>query len=156
MLSVEPILERALRMSGAGAVLGRDVVLEVVVVLVVEEAARVARGTGGFFSGTVPVVEEGVAGLAAAVRVRDAAVVKVELRAVVVVVVFGLVESAAEVLRVLGFFSSPGLPSVLEPRGFLAAVVVLVRVVAVVRTEVEVLLAAVVAVPFLVAAMEPI
>lgn len=42
------------------------------------------------------------------------------------------------------------------PRGFLAAVVVLVRVVAVVRTEVEILLAAVVAVPFLVVAIEPV
>lgn len=157
MLSVEPILERALRMSGAGAVLGRDVVLEAVVVVVVEEVARVARGTGGFFSGTVPVVEEGVAGLAAVVRVRNAAVAEVELRAAAAaVVVFGLVESAAEVLRVLGFFSSPGLPSVLEARGFLAAVVVLVRVVAAVRIEVEVLPTAVVAIPFLVVAMEPV
>lgn len=96
MLSVEPILERALRMSGAGAVLGRDVVLEAVVVVVVEEGTRVARGTGGLFSGTVPVVEEGVAGLAAVVRVRDAAVVEVELRAAAAAaaVVFGLVESA--------------------------------------------------------------
>lgn len=98
MLSVEPILERALRMSGGpDAELGRAVVLEVAVVVeaVVEEAARGARGTGGFFSGTVPEVEDGVAGLApaaAAVRVREAAVVV--LRAVLVVVeVLGLVES---------------------------------------------------------------
>lgn len=92
MLSVEPILERALRMSGPGAVLGRAVVLEAAVVVeaVVEEAARETRGTGGFFSGTEPVVEEGVAGLAAVVRVREAAVVEAELR---VVVVLGLVES---------------------------------------------------------------
>lgn len=89
MLSVEPILERAFRMSGAGAVPGRAVVLEVVV----EEVARAARGS---FSGTVPAVEDGVAGLAAVVRVRDAAVVEAELRLVVVVVVvfLGLVESA--------------------------------------------------------------
>lgn len=73
-------------MSGAGAVPGRAVVLEVVV----EEVARAARGS---FSGTVPVVEDGVAGLAAVVRVRDAAMVEAELR-VVVVVVLGLVESA--------------------------------------------------------------
>lgn len=92
MLSVEPILERALRMSGAGAVLGRDVVLEVVVVVVVEEVALAVRGTAGFFSGAVPEVEGAVAGLAAVVRVRDAAVVVTELR--VVVVVLGLVESA--------------------------------------------------------------
>lgn len=92
MLSVEPILERALRTSGAGAVLGRAVVLEVVVVVaVVEEVVLVVRGTAGFFSGTVPLVEDGVAGLAAVVRVRDAAVVEAELR---VVVVLGLVESA--------------------------------------------------------------
>lgn len=69
MLSVEPILERALRMSGGGAVPGRAVTLEVVVVVVVEEIAREARGTGGFFSGTVPVVEDCVASLAAVVRV---------------------------------------------------------------------------------------
>lgn len=88
-MSVEPILERAFRMSGAGAVPGRAVVLEVVV----EEVARAARGS---FSGTVPAVEDGVAGLAAVVRVRDAAVVEAELRLVVVVVVvfLGLVESA--------------------------------------------------------------
>lgn len=42
------------------------------------------------------------------------------------------------------------------PRGFLAAVVVLVRADAVVRTDVAVLLAAVVAVPFLVAALEAV
>ncbi len=97
MLSVEPILERALRMSGAGAVLGRAVVLEVVVVVdVAEEVARAARGTGGFFSGAVAAVEEGVAGLAAEVRVRAAAAVVAELRAAVVAVL-GLVESAGGV-----------------------------------------------------------
>lgn len=42
------------------------------------------------------------------------------------------------------------------PRGFLAAVVVLVRADAIVRTDVAVLLAAVVAVPFLVAALEAV
>lgn len=42
------------------------------------------------------------------------------------------------------------------PKGFLAALVVLVRVDAVVRTDVAVLLAAVVAVPFLVAALEAV
>lgn len=159
MLSVEPILERALRMSGAGAVLGRAVVLEALVVVLLvaaEEVGRAARGTGGFFSGTLPVVEDGVAALAAAaVRVRDAAVVETELRVPAVVEVLGLVESAVEVLRVPGFFSSPGLLSVLEARGFLAAVVILVRGDAIVRTDDAVLLAAVVAVPFLVAALEP-
>lgn len=161
MLSVEPILERTLRTSGAGAVPGRAAVLEEVVVVVaaVEVAARGARGTAGFFSDTVPEVEDGVAGLAAVVRVREAVVVAAApvLR---VVVVLGLVESAAEVFRVLGFFSSPGLPFVLaaRPRGFLAAVVVVVvvRVDNVVRTEVLLLLAAVVAVPFLVAAVGPV
>lgn len=90
MLSVEPILERTLRTSGAVA--GRAVLREAVVA-VVEEAARGARGTGGFFSGPVPVAEDGVAGLAAVVRVREAVVVVVEavLR---VVVVLGLLESA--------------------------------------------------------------
>lgn len=42
------------------------------------------------------------------------------------------------------------------PRGLLAAVVAAVRVDAVVRTDVAALLAAVVAVPFLVAAVEPV
>lgn len=42
------------------------------------------------------------------------------------------------------------------PVGFLAALVVTVRVEAVVRTDMVVLLAAVVAVPFLVAAVEPV
>lgn len=42
------------------------------------------------------------------------------------------------------------------PVGFLAALVVVVRLDAVVRTDVVVLLAAVVAVPFLVAALEPV
>lgn len=110
MLSVEPILERALRTSGPGAVLGRAVVLEVVVVVAaVEEAALAARGTAGFFSGTAPLVEDGVAGLDAVVRVRAAAVVEAELRVVVVVVVvvLGLVESAGgELFRVLQGFTS--------------------------------------------------
>lgn len=80
-------------MSGAGAVPGRVVVFELVVV--VEETARGARGTGGFFSGTVPAVEDGVAGLGAVVRVREAAVVEAVLRVVVVVVVaLGLAEVA--------------------------------------------------------------
>lgn len=42
------------------------------------------------------------------------------------------------------------------PRGFLAAVVVLVRVDAVERADAAVLLATVAAVPFLVAAVEPV
>lgn len=42
------------------------------------------------------------------------------------------------------------------PRGFLAAVAVAVRVDVAVRTDVVVLLAAVVAVPFLVVAVEPV
>lgn len=92
MLSVEPILERALRISGAGAVAGRAVVLEAVVA-VVEEAARGARGTGGFFSGAAPVLPDGVAGLDAVVRAREAAVAEAVLR-VVAVVVLDLVESA--------------------------------------------------------------
>lgn len=77
MLSVEPILERAFRMSGAAAVPGRDGALE---------AAALAA------------VEDGVAGLAAVVRVRDAAVVETELRAAaaVVVEVLGLVESTED------------------------------------------------------------
>lgn len=79
-------------MSEAGAVLGRAVILEVVVAVMVEEVARGARGTMGFFSGTVPVVEEVVAGLAAVVRVREAAVEEAVLR-VVLVVVLGFVES---------------------------------------------------------------
>lgn len=95
MLSVEPILERALRTSGAGAEAGRAVVFEVVVV-VLKEATRGARGTGGFFSGTVPAVEDGVAGLADVVRAREAAVVEAVLRVVLVVVVvtLGLAEVA--------------------------------------------------------------
>ncbi|KAF3836179.1 hypothetical protein F7725_028737 [Dissostichus mawsoni] len=166
MLSVEPILERTLRMSGAGAVPGRAAVLDVEVVVVVEEVVREVRGTKGFFSGAVPAVEEeGGAGLAAVGRVRDAARVEVVLR--VVEVVLGLVASASEgsaavpadVFIVPGFFSSPGLLSVLEAKktdGFLAAVVGTVRVDAVVRTDEAVLLAAVVAVPFLVAVVEPV
>lgn len=93
MLSVEPILERALRMSGAGAALGRAVVLEGAAD---EEAGRGVRGTVGFFSGAAPVVEEGVAGLAAVVLVREAAVVAVEavLRRVGALVALGLEGSA--------------------------------------------------------------
>lgn len=103
MLSVEPILERTLRMSGAGAVAGRAVAFGAVVV--VEEAARGTRGTGGFFSGTVPAVEDGVAGLAAVVRAREAAVVGAVLRVVVVVVggALGLAELARRE-RGRGFF----------------------------------------------------
>lgn len=97
-LSVEPILERALRMSGAGAVPGRAVVLEVVAV--VEEATRGARGTSGFLSAAVPAVEDGVAGLGAVVRVREAAAVEAVLRtaaaAAVAVEVLGLVELAVK------------------------------------------------------------
>lgn len=76
MLSVEPILERAFRMSGPAAVPGRDVVLEA----------------------AVAAVEDGVAGLAAVVRARDVAVVETELRvaAAAVVEVLGLVESAED------------------------------------------------------------
>lgn len=98
MLSVEPIFERAFRMSGA--VPGRAVVFEAVVVVVavvVEEKVRVVRDVAGFFSAPVPAVEEGVAGLAVAVRVREAEVVETELlaaAAVVVALVLGLVESA--------------------------------------------------------------
>lgn len=96
MLSVEPILERTLRTSGAGAVPGRAAVLDVVVVVVVlaavEEAGRGARGTEGFFSGTVAVEDDGVVSLGAVVRVREAAAVETELR--VVVVALGLLESA--------------------------------------------------------------
>ena len=94
MLSVEPILERTLRASAAGAVPGRVAVLEAAVA-VVEKAARGARGTVGFFSGTVP--EDGAAGLAAVSRVREALVVVVVVvvaPALRVVVVLGLVESA--------------------------------------------------------------
>lgn len=96
MLSVEPIFERAFRMSGA--VPGRAAVFEAVVValaVVVEEEVRAVRDVAGFFSAPVPAVEEGVAGLAVAVRVRDAEVVVTELlAAVVVALVLGLVESA--------------------------------------------------------------
>lgn len=66
----------------------------VVVVDVVEEAVRGARGTEGFFSAAVPVLEETVAGLVVVVRVREAvAVLEVEVT-LRVVVVLGLVESA--------------------------------------------------------------
>lgn len=94
MLSVEPIFERTLRMSGAGAVPGRaaGLVAVLVVVDVIDEVGRVVRGTRGFFS-VVTVVEDGAAGLAAVVRVRDAVVVEDALLEAVVVV-FSLVESA--------------------------------------------------------------
>lgn len=80
-------------MSGAGAAPGRAVVL-VVMVEVFEEVVRAVRVTRGFFSGTVPVVEDGVASLVVVVRGRDAVVLETELRVVVVMVVLGLVESA--------------------------------------------------------------
>lgn len=130
----------------------RAVVLEAAVVVAVEDVGLGARGTKGFFSGTVPEADEGVVGLVAVVRVREAAVVEAVSRLVVVVVVLGLVESAVEVFRVLGFFSSPGLPSTFEARGFLAAAVVAVRVDASVRVVVVVLVAVPAAVEFLVAA----
>lgn len=87
----------------SGAVPGRVVVLEVVVVVVavVEEAGLVVRGTAGFFSGAVPLLEDGVVGLALAAAVRDAAVVVVveaELRAVVFVLV---VSAAGELVSIL-------------------------------------------------------
>lgn len=92
MLSVEPILERTLRMSGAGAVLGREVVPEALTLpQVVLEVGWGTRGPGGFFSGTV---EEGaVAGLVVVGRTRGVALVvlAMELR---VVLVRGRVESA--------------------------------------------------------------
>lgn len=143
-------MERALRTSGAPAVPVRAVVLEAAAAaVVVEDVGLGARGTEGFFSGTV--LEDGVVGLVAVVRVREAAVVEAVSR-LVVVVVLGLVGSAVEVFRVLGFFSSPGLPSTFEARGFLAAAVVAVRVDAVVRVVVVVLVAVPAAVEFLVAA----
>lgn len=92
MLSVEPILERTLRMSGPGAVLGLAVGLAVADVP--EEVGLAVRGTEYFFSGPVPVVEDDAASLVVVVRVRKAAVVEVALR--VVVLVFGLLGSAAE------------------------------------------------------------
>lgn len=100
MLSVEPILERALRMSGPGAVLGRDVVFEVVVVVVVvvEVETRGTRGTAGFFSETAPEVEVDVAGLAAVVREALAApAVRLAM------VVLGFMGSAREV----NYYSRP-------------------------------------------------
>lgn len=72
MLSVEPILERTFLTSEVGAVAGRLLVLAVVLaVVVVVELARVARGTGGFLSGTVLVVLL-VAMVGLVVRVRGA------------------------------------------------------------------------------------
>lgn len=108
MLSVEPILERALWISGAVAVAGRAVVLEVlaVVVVAVEKVALGARGTMGFLSVTAPAVVEEELVFGAAVRVREAAVVaEAELRiavVVVVVVLLGLLESATKVRRARG------------------------------------------------------
>lgn len=67
-------------MSGAGAVAGRAAGLELAVV------GRAARGTGGFFSGTAPAVEEGVAALGPVVRGREAAVLDAALRVVALVV----------------------------------------------------------------------
>lgn len=104
MLSVEPILERALWISGAVAVAGRAVVLEVlaVVVVVVEKVALGARGTMGFLSVTAPAVVEEELVFGAAVRVREAAVVaEAELR-IAVVVLLGLLESATKVRRARG------------------------------------------------------
>lgn len=90
MLSVEPILGRIFLTSGAGTVAGRLLVLVVVLVVVVEELARGARGTGGFFSGTVLVVLlVAVVGLVVRVRVAVLLVMVDDL----VVVDFGLVES---------------------------------------------------------------
>lgn len=82
-------------MSGAGAMPGRAVGLVAVlaVVDVADAVGRGARGTRGFFSGAVAVVEDREAVLAAAVRVRDAAVVEVVLLEVAGAVL-GLVESA--------------------------------------------------------------
>lgn len=104
MLSVEPIFERAFRKSGA--VPGRAALFEAIVVavaLVVEEEVRVVRDMAGFFSAAVPAVEEGVAGLAAAVRVREVEVVETELlaAAVVAALVLGLVESAERRVTVM-------------------------------------------------------
>lgn len=86
MLSVEPIFERAFRMSGA--VPGRLLVL----------AAAPMREVVVFFSAVAAVEEEeGVAGLAAAaVRVREAVGVETEDLAAVVeeLLVLGLAESA--------------------------------------------------------------
>lgn len=142
MLSVDPILERTFRMSGAVVV--RVVLVRAVVVVVVVEAGRGVRGAAGFFS---PAVEETVLGLVAVGRGRAAAAL--EAAGVVRVVVgLGLAESV-EVFSALGFFSSPGLASVFEARGFLAAVVVVVRGAVVVR--VVALLRPVAAVPFLAA-----
>lgn len=104
MLSVEPIFERAFRMSGA--VPGRAAAFEAVVValaVVVEEEVRAVRDVAAFFSVPVPAVEEGVAGLAVAVRVREAEVMEAELLAAVVAAaaVLGLVESAERRVTVM-------------------------------------------------------
>lgn len=56
MFSVDPILERGLRMSGAVAEPGRAAGFEAVAVAV-EAGARGGRGTGGFLSCTAPMVE---------------------------------------------------------------------------------------------------
>lgn len=98
MLSVEPIFERAFRMSGA--VPGRLLVLaaaapmrEVVVFFSAVAAVEEEEGVAGL---AAVEEEEGVAGLAAAVRVRDAEGVETEdlAAAVVELLVLGLAESA--------------------------------------------------------------
>lgn len=99
MLSVEPIFERAFRMSGA--VPGRLLVLaaaapmrEVVVFFSPVAAVEDEEGVAGL---AAVEKEEGVAGLAAAaVRVRDAEGVETEdlAAAVVELLVLGLAESA--------------------------------------------------------------
>lgn len=94
MLSVEPIFERAFRMSGA--VPGRLLVLAAPmreVVVFFSAVAAVEEGVAGL----VAVEEEGVAGLAAAaVRVREAVGVETEDLAAAVeeLLVLGLAESA--------------------------------------------------------------
>lgn len=144
MLSVDPILERALRMSGAVVV--RVVALrEVVDVVAVVEVGRGVRGAAGFFS---PADEEGTLGLVAVGRGRAVVVLEV-VEVVRAVLSLGLVESV-EVFRALAFFSSPGLASVFEARGLLAVVAVVVRVVVVVVRVVVPLLPGA-AVPFLAA-----
>lgn len=99
MLSVEPIFERAFRMSGA--VPGRLLVLVVAAVpvaaVVLEEEVRAVRAVVVFFSAAAVEEEEGVAGLAVAlVLVRDAEGVETEDLAAAVeeLLVLGLAESA--------------------------------------------------------------
>lgn len=85
---------------------------------------RLLRSTAGFFSGAVD--EDAAAALAAELL---AVVVAAELRTVVAVVVLGLV--AADVLKVLTFFSSAALLS----GAFLAGAVALVALVALERAD---------------------